>query len=275
MVSKDDDLSLSRQCTLLSVSRSSLYYKPVFSVRDDDLRERIDAIYTKHPTWGTRRIRVELCHAGIRVSRHKVSQLMSQLGIAAIYRKPNLSKRHPAHEVYPYLLRGVEISKANQVWSTDITYIPLRKGFVYLTAVIDWYSRCVLSWRLSTSLDSSFCIDALKEALASYGAPEVFNTDQGSQFTSKSFIDVLKEQETISISMDGRGRALDNVFVERLWRTVKYEDVYLKGYESVAECRAGLDAFFKHYNTRRWHQALDYRLPVDVYLESVAGSRAA
>jgi putative transposase len=215
MVNKDADLSLSRQCALLSVSRSSLYYKPVFSARDDDLRKRIDAIYTKRPTWGTRRIRVEFSHAGVRASRHKVSELMSQLGIAAIYRKPNLSKRHPAHEVYPYLLRGVEISKANQVWSTDITYIPLRNGFVYLTAVIDWYSHCVLSWRLSTSLDSSFCVDAVKEALANYGVPEVFNTDQGSQFTSSDFIDVLKEKGTISISMDGRGRA-------------------------------GLDAFFKH-----------------------------
>jgi len=175
---------------------------------------------------------------------------MEKMGLEAIYRKPKLSEPHPSHKVYPYLLRGVKITRVNQVWSTDITYIRLRRGFVYLTAVVDWYSRCVLSWRLSTNLDTSFCVDALEEAIERYGTPDVFNTDHGAQFTSTAFTSVLNKHG-VKISMDGKGRALDNVFVERLWRTVKHEEVYLKEYEGVAECRAGMAAFFDRYNTRR------------------------
>ena len=199
---------------------------------------------------------------------------MAKMGLEAIYRKPKLSEPHPGHKVYPYLLRGVKATRVNQVWSTDITYIRLRRGFVYLTAVIDWYSRCVLSWRLSTSLDAAFCVDALEEAVERYGIPEVFNTDQGAQFTGTAFTSVLNKHG-VKISMDGRGRALDNVFVERLWRTVKYEDVYLKEYESVAECRAGLTDFFDRYNSRRPHQALGYRYPKDVFMEGITHSVAA
>jgi len=200
--------------------------------------------------------------------------LMEKMGLKAIYRKPRLSEPHLGHKVYPYQLRGVKITRVNQVWSTDITYIRLRRGFVYLTAVVDWYNRCVLSWRLSTSLDTAFCVDALEEAIERYGTPDVFNTDQGAQFTSTAFTDVLNAHG-VKISMDGKGRALDNVFVERLWRTVKHEDVYPNGYESVAECRTGLTAFFDRYNTRRPHQSLGYRYPKDVFMEGITHSVAA
>lgn len=275
MICKGDGLSLSQQCVLLSISRASLYTKSKRSEYDNELRKHVDECFTTDPTSGARRISNTLRKKGIKCGRKKVARLMSELGIAAIYRKPNLSKPHPDHKIYPYLLRRVKVTHVNQVWSTDITYIPLRNGFVYLTAVIDWYSRAVLSWRLSTSLEASFCVEALKEALADYGVPEYFNTDQGSQFTSDDFISVLKEHETIKISMDGRGRALDNVFVERLWRTVKYEDIYLKEYECVKECRDGLAAFFERYNNDRVHQALNYRYPMEVYLEGRGYAKAA
>jgi len=271
---KAGGMSVSRQCRLLSVERTSVYYRPAPDVGRHDLLKRIDELYTEDPTRGTRRISAALCKDGVNVGRCKVRRLMAEMGLAAIYRKPKLSTPHPGHKVYPYLLRGVKISRVNQAWSTDITYIRLRRGFVYLTAVMDWYSRCVLSWRLSTSLDAAFCVDALTEALERYGPPEIFNTDQGSQFTSAEFTSVLSRYG-VKISMDGRGRALDNVFVERLWRTVKHEDVYLKDYGSVAECRTGLAAFFDRYNTRREHQALGYRYPRDVYLEGTKYTRAA
>jgi len=235
---------------------------------------RIDEIFTEDPTRGTRRICAVLRKDGVYVGRGRVRRLMERMGLAAIYCKPNLSKPSPDHKIYPYLLRGVKVTGVNQVWSTDITYVRLRGGFVYLTAVIDWYSRCVLSWRLSTSLEAAFCVEALEEAIERYGTPEIFNTDQGSQFTCDDFTKVLLNRN-VKISMDGKGRALDNVFVERLWRTVKYEDVYLKEYGSVAECRAGLAAFFDRYNTRREHQALGYRCPMDVYLEGIAHGKAA
>ena len=264
MVDSECSLSLSRQCSLLQVGRTSIYYKPHIPEAKLELLRQIDELYTEDPTRGTRRMCAALQRQGIKIGRGKARRLMELLGIAAIYRKPNLSKAAPEHKVYPYLLRNVPITRVNQVWSTDITYIRLRHGFVYLCAVIDWYSRYVLSWRLSTTLDAAFCVEALQEALGKYGKPEVFNTDQGCQFTSEDVTGVLKENE-IEISMDGKGRALDNVFVERLWRTVKYEDIYLKDYGTVLECRAGLEAFFGRYNNRREHQSLDYRFPSEVY----------
>jgi putative transposase len=274
MVKKQDKLSLSRQCRLLSIGRTSVYCTPKESGRTLDLMRRIDELYTEDPTYGARRLCAALRNKGVKIGRYKVRRLMEKMGLEAIYRKPKLSEPHPGHKVYPYLLRGVKVTRVNQVWSTDITYIRLRRGFVYLTAVIDWYSRCVLSWRLSTCLDTAFCVDALEEAVERYGVPEVFNTDQGAQFTSTAFTSVLNKHG-VKISMDGKGRALDNVFVERLWRTVKHEDVYLKEYESVAECRAGLTAFFDRYNTQRPHQSLGYRYPKDVFMEGITHSVAA
>jgi putative transposase len=264
MVDSNTNISLTRQCSLLMVGRTSIYYKPFISEATLELVRHIDELYTEDPTRGTRRMCAALQRQGIKIGRRKARSLMALLGIAAIYRKPNLSKAAPEHKVYPYLLRNVPITRVNQVWSTDITYIRLRHGFVYLCAVIDWYSRYVLSWRLSTTLDAAFCVEALQEALGRYGKPEVFNTDQGCQFTSEDFISVL-EQNNITISMDGKGRALDNVFVERLWRTVKYEDIYLKDYGTVAECRAGLEAFFERYNNHREHQAIGYQYPSEIY----------
>jgi len=207
-------------------------------------------------------------HFELDVGRSKIRSLMARMGLRAIYPMVNTSKPNKAHKKYPYLLRGLKIYYPNQVWSTDITYIRLRGGFAYLCVIMDWYSRCVLAWRLSTTLDNTFCIEALKEALERFGSPEVFNSDQGSQFTSDNFTSVLLEKG-IKISMDGKGRALDNVFVERLWRTVKYEDIYIRGYSTIYECRSGLNDFFKRYNTRREHSSLLYNYPVDVYIGKV------
>jgi len=275
MVERDGDLSLSRQCRLLGIGRTSIYYHPFISRQKLELMRLIDEIYTEDPTRGTRRISMVLKRKhGLDVGRGKVRKLMCKLGLSAIYPKPDLSRPHPEHKIYPYLLRNVSINRVNQVWSTDITYIRLKHGFVYLCAIIDWYSRYVLSWRLSTTLDSSFCVDALKEALQKYGKPEIFNSDQGSQFTSNDFIKVLKEHD-ISISMDGRGRALDNVFVERLWRTVKYEDIFLKDYGDVRSCYRGLCDFFDRYNNRREHQSLDYYFPAQIYNGEIILKKAA
>jgi len=274
MVDSKCSISISRQCSLLQVGRTSIYYQPRISAAKLELMRQIDELYTEDPTRGTRRICAALRKKSVMIGRGKARKLMELLGIAAIYRKPSLSKAAPGHKVYPYLLRNVPITRVNQVWSTDITYIRLRHGFVYLCAVIDWHSRYVLSWRLSTTLDAAFCVEALQEALGKYGRPEVFNTDQGCQFTCVDFTSILERNE-IAISMDGKGRALDNVFVERLWRTVKHEDIYLKDYGTVSECRAGLDAFFDRYNNRREHQSLDYQYPSEKYygkdvLEKVA-----
>ena len=274
MITPNLELKLARQCRLLSIGRTSIYYHPYISEAKMRLMRHVDELYTEDPTRGTRRMCAALHKRGVEIGRGKARKIMQLLGIAAIYRKPNLSKPCPGHKIYPYLLRNVKIIRVNQVWSTDITYIRLEHGFVYLTAIIDWYSRCVLAWRLSTSLDAGFCIDALKEALERYGNPEIFNTDQGSQFTSDDFTGELKKRE-IKISMDGKGRALDNVFVERLWRTVKYEDVYLKDYSSVRECRRGLEMFFERYNNRREHQSLDYQYPADVYFDKAVNTKAA
>lgn len=265
IIDKDDTLSLSRQCRLLSVPRNRLYYCPRISALNVDLMNRIDELYTEDPTRGTRRLKGALLRRfELNAGRYKIRNLMRRMGISAIYPKKYLSRPDKQHKIYPYLLRNVAITRINQVWSTDITYIRLKKGFVYLTAIVDWYSRYVLSWRLSTTLEAGFCIDALNEAIAIYGTPEIFNTDQGGQFTSNDFIEILRKNN-IKISMDGKGRALDNVFVERLWRTVKYEDVYLNEYRTVQECTQGLSRFFDRYNYTREHSALDYFCPAQIY----------
>jgi len=265
MISKAHDLPITRQCKILDLPRSSLYYCPV-AVGEDDLliMSMIDEIHLRYPFYGSRRIRDELWDNGFDISRDRVRSFMRKMGVEALYRKPRLSKGHPGHKIYPYLLRGLKIDRANHVWATDITYIPLSKGYVYLVAIMDWASRKVLSWRLSNTLDASFCVDALEEAIDQYGYPEIFNTDQGSQFTSDAFTGKLKEHG-IRISMDGRGRWMDNVFIERLWRSVKYEEVYLKGYDSIRVAREELKVYFDFYNRRRRHQGLGKRFPDEVY----------
>lgn len=270
-------LPLARQCELAGVSRATVYRRLTAAelqvcVADDDLRLRalIDEEYTNRPFYGSRRMVVFLRASGHVVNRKRVQRLMREMGLAGMAPGPTTSKPHPQHKVYPYLLRGVAVTRPNQVWSTDVTYIRLAKGFAYLVAIIDWYSRCVLSWRISNSMDASFCVDCLEEALREHGRPAVFNSDQGSQFTSKAFTDVLK-REDVSISMDGRGRALDNIFVERLWRSVKHEDVYLKGYASMGELTVGLAQYFAFYNGERPHQSLGYKAPVEVYRSGVGG----
>lgn len=268
-------MPLTRQSEILELSRSSLYYEAVpTSARDLELMRLIDELHLKHPFMGSRSLRDQLQGMGHKVGRGHISTLMKKMGITALYRKPRLSKRHPDHKVYPYLLRGLEITRANHVWATDITYIPMARGFCYLVAVMDWASRKVLSWRLSNTLDVSFCTEALEEAIQKYGPPDIFNTDQGSQFTSDAFIGILKTHG-IDISMDGKGRCMDNVFVERLWRSVKYEDIYLKAYSSIAEARQGLREYFEFYNRRRRHQGLDRRTPDDVYWSTLPQKVAA
>jgi putative transposase len=265
MIDPEHALSLSLQSRIVGLSRSNLYYKAVpVSEGDLELMRLIDEIHMKYPFYGSRRIRNELRDLGYDVGRGHVSTLMKKMGIRALYQKPRLSAPHPDHEVYPYLLRGVEINRANHCWAADITYLPMARGFCYLVAIIDWASRRVLAWRLSNTLDASFCTEALEEAIRKYGTPEIFNTDQGSQFTSEAFTDILNTYG-IRISMDSRGRWIDNVFIERLWRSVKYEDVYLKAYGSVTEARRGLTEYFEFYNQRRRHQALDDRTPDEVY----------
>ena len=244
-ISDNEPLPVAKQCALASVNRSTVYLPSIvlFPVAEELLLlELIDQEYTRHPFYGSRKIMHYLRNNGYKINRKRVQRLMRMLGLAGMAPGPNTSKPHPEHKIYPYLLRGVDVTKPNQVWSTDITYIRLPKGFMYLVAVIDWYSRKVLSWRLSNSMESTFCVDCLQEALRKYGTPEIFNTDQGSQFTSAAFIGALTEHPSISISMDGRGRALDNIFVERFWRSVKHEDIYLKGYATAAELQCGLVA---------------------------------
>lgn len=271
-----EKLPVSRQCALAEVPRATAYRRRIAQVPDDAdaedllLCRLIDEEYTNRPFYGSRRMVVFLRTAGHIVNRKRVQRLMRSMGLAGMAPGPNTSKPHPEHKIYPYLLRGVPVARPNQVWSTDITYIRLERGFAYLVAVIDWYSRCVLSWRLSNSMDASFCVDCLEDALREHGRPEVFNSDQGSQFTSKAFTDVLK-REKVDISMDGRGRALDNIFVERLWRNVKHEDVYLKGYANMAELMLGLAQYFAFYNAERPHQSLGYETPASVYRSGVGG----
>ena len=265
MIERDHELALTRQCQVLEISRSSQYYRPVaVSQADLALMRAIDELHLAHPFYGSRRIRNALGDQGFKVGRRHVQTLMDKMGIEALYPKPRLSEPHPGHKVWPYLLRDLAITRPNQVWAADITYIPLAKGFAYLVAIIDWYSRRVLSWRLSNCLDTSFCVEALEEALVRHGSPEIFNTDQGSQFTDKEFTGVL-EAHDIRISMDGRGRWIDNVFVERLWRSVKYEEVYLKAYESIPQAKRQLGSYFTFYNQRRRHQGLGDQTPDAVY----------
>jgi putative transposase len=267
-------LSLVHQCRLLGISRSSLYYQPVgVSQEDLTLMQLLDQQYLATPFYGSRRMTVWLRGQGYPVGRKRVQRLMRAMGLQAIYRRPRTSQPMPGHKVYPYLLRGVEINRANQVWCADITYIPMRRGFMYLVAIMDWHSRYVLSWRLSNTLDEEFCLDALAGALRK-GRPEIFNTDQGAQFTSQAFTGLL-EQHGVRVSMDGKGRYTDNLFIERLWRSLKYEEVYLKAYMDGREARAGLGAYLDFYNTVRPHQALDYRTPAEVFLASQEASSPA
>src|SRR5674476_892899 len=273
-IDMDGNVATTRQCELSGVSTATVYahQKPKAACEDDLLLSRlIDEEYTSHPFYGTRRMVVIVSKAvGYRVNRKRIQRLMRQMGLQGMAPGPNTSRAHPQHPIYPYLLRGLELERPNQVWSTDITYIRLAHGFVYLVAMMDWYSRKVLSWRISNSMDASFCVDCLEEALRNYGKPEIFNSDQGSQFTSADFTGVLKREE-IKISMDGRGRAFDNIFVERLWRNVKYEDVYLKGYATVGELMIGLSEYFALYNAERPHQALQNKTPDDVYKTATGG----
>ncbi len=257
-------LSVRRQCELLGLNRSSFYYQAATASADNlRLMRLLDEEYTRHPFYGSRKLTWWLQQQGEEVNRKRVQRLMRLMGLEALYAKPRLSQGGNDHQVFPYLLRGVTIERRNQVWSTDITYVPLTAGFMYLAAIIDWYSRYVIAWRLSNTLDGSFCVAMLDEALRR-GRPEIFNTDQGVQFTARAFTDRL-QAAGVQVSMDGRGRCLDNVFVERLWRTVKYEDIYLYRYENVPELQRGLQRYFPFYNEERFHQALDYRTPAAVY----------
>jgi putative transposase len=257
-------LSVRRQCQLLGLNRSSLYYQPASeTVANLRLMRLIDQEYTAHPFFGSRRLTAWLIRQGEAVNRKRVQRLLRLMGLEAIYPKPKLSIADRGHRIYPYLLRDVPITRPDQVWSTDITYVPLATGFMYLAATIDWYSRLVIAWRLSNTLDGSFCLEMLEEALRQ-GRPEVFNTDQGVQFTATAWTSRL-QSAGVAVSMDGRGRCLDNVFVERLWRSVKYEDIYLKGYEGVPQLQRGLKDYFPFYNNERPHQSLDYRTPQEVY----------
>lgn len=267
-VSPDDpDRSIAYQCDLLGLPRSSFYSQPS-PVKEQDLEImwKIDELFMEWPYYGARRMKVELNKAGFRIGRLHTGTLMKRMGISPVYLKRLTSKPCPGHKIYPYLLCGVPITRVNQVWSADITYIRLKRGFVYLVAIIDWYSRYVLAWRICTTLESAFCCAALREALAKYGHPEIFNTDQGAQFTSEEFTGILKDAK-VQISMDGRGRALDNVFIERLWWSVKYEEVYLNEYESVEECRTRIGAYLNRYNEKRIHSSLNYRIPAHIYFE--------
>ena len=269
MIDRTHDLPVTRQCQILNLARSTAYYEPVpISPQDLALMRRIDELHMEFPFAGARMLRDLLRQEGHRVGRKHVRTLMNKMGIEALYRKPNTSKRHAAHPIYPYLLHDLTIDRPNQVWATDITYIPMARGFVYLVAVLDWASRRVLSWRLSNTLTADFCVDAVREAIARHGCPEIFNTDQGSQFTSLEFSGLLK-QHGIRISMDGKGCWRDNVFVERLWRSVKYEEVYLRAYDSVSDAKAHLGAYFHKYNTRRPHQSLDGQTPDKIYFNNL------
>ena len=262
-----------QQCLLAGVSRATIYaqQKPPVINEIDLLHSRlIDEEYTRHPFYGTRRMVEFLKREGHTVNRKRVQRLMRQMGLAGMAPGPHTSRSHPEHAVYPYLLRGVEVIRPNQVWSTDITYIRLAHGFGYLVAIIDWYSRRVLAWRISNSLDTIFCVDCLEDALRTHGKPEIFNSDQGAQFTSEAFTGVLK-REGVTISRDGRGRVFDNIFVERLWRNVKYEDVYLKGYATMGELMVGLSQYFAFYNGERPHQSLGNQTPDVVYRTGVGG----
>ncbi|MGC8384132.1 IS3 family transposase [Pseudomonas aeruginosa] len=265
MIDRSHPLALGRQAEAVGISRGSLYYAPrPVSQEDLALMRRIDELHLELPFAGSRMLRDLLNQAGLAVGRKHVATLMRRMGLQALYRKPNTSRRHPGHTIYPYLLRGLRIDRANQVWAMDITYIPMARGFVYLAAVLDWHSRRVLAWRVSITMDIDFCIEAVEDAIARCGPPQIFNTDQGSQFTSQAFTGLLKDHD-IAISMDGKGCWRDNVFIERLWKSVKYEEVYLRAYDSVSHAKASLAGYFDFYNRRRPHSALDRLTPDQVY----------
>jgi putative transposase len=263
-------LSIRRQCALLSLNRATAYYRAAPTPAEDlALMRLVDEEYTRHPFKGSRMMREWLCLQGHDVNRKRVQRLMRLMGIEGLNPRRSTSKPHPQHKVYPYLLRDLIVERANQVWASDITYIPMARGWVYLMAIIDWYSRMVLAWRLSNTLDSGFCVEALMEALLRWGTPEIFNTDQGAQFTAEAFVSVLRDSG-VAISMDGKGRWVDNVYVERLWRSLKYEEVYLHAYDDVPEARRGIGGYFGFFNDERPHQALGYCVPSQVYFESLA-----
>ena len=275
MLDKTLSISITMQCLLLGLSRSTAYYKKKeISQNDLSLMEEIDKIHLKYPFLGSRRIRDELELLGLFPNRKLIQRLMRLMGIVAIYPRKRTSQPGEGHKIYPYLLRGLLIDRPGQVYATDVTYIPMPRGFLYLVAVIDWYSRRVLSWRLSNTLESDFCVEALEEAIAVYGPPEIFNTDQGAQFTSTAFTEVL-ERNGVTISMDGKGRWIDNVFVERLWRSLKYEEVYLKAYENPGQARREIGIYFEYFNTRRRHQSLGRRTPDTVFFDESVDTRAA
>ncbi len=267
MIDRNHDLPITRQAKALNISRGAVYYQPrPVSPEDLAIMRRIDELHLDHPFAGGRMLRDLLAREGVSIGRRHVATLMKRMGIEAIYRRPNTSKPAPGHKIYPYLLRGVTVERANQVWATDITYIPMARGFVYLVAVVDWFSRRVLSHRVSITMEADFCVEALEEALAKHGRPEIFNTDQGSQFTSEAFTGVLTKNG-VAISMDGKGSWRDNVFVERLWRSVKYEEVYLKAYDSVGDARASIGRYLDFYNCKRPHSSLDRRTPDEAYFD--------
>jgi putative transposase len=258
-------LSITKQCQLLEISRSSWYYAGGGESEENlKLMELIDKQFLETPYYGARQMARYLRRQGYRVNRKRARRLMQKMGLMAIYQKPNTSKPHPEHKVYPYLLRGMEIQAPNDVWCADVTYIPMRRGFLYLVAIMDWYSRKILSWRLSNTLEADFCVEALKEALAKYGKPAVFNTDQGSQFTSFDFTQTLKDAD-VKISMDSKGRWMDNIMIERLWRSLKYECIYLNAYETGSEARKGIGNWIRRYNVERPHSSLDDRTPYETY----------
>ena len=275
MIDREHDVPLTRQAEILKLSRSGLYYRPrPVSAADLAIMRRIDELHLNYPFAGSRMLRDLLNAEGIEIGRQRVATMMKRMGITAIYRRPNTSKPAPGHKIYPYLLRGLTIDRPNQAWAMDITYIPMARGFIYLAAVVDWFSRRVLAWRLSITMETGFCTEAVEEALGRHGRPEIFNTDQGSQFTSADFTGLL-HGHAIRISMDGKGSWRDNVFVERFWRTVKYEEVYLRAYDSVAEARASLGRYIEFYNTKRPHSSLDRQTPDHAYFNSSPLAAAA
>ena len=276
MIDKTHKLSITKQARILSISRGSVYYRaePVCEA-DLGLMRRIDQLHLDYPFAGSRMLQSFLVREGFRIGRLHVRTLMKRMGIEAIYRRPHTSKPAPGHKIYPYLLRHLVVERPNQVWAMDITYIPMARGFVYLAAVVDWFSRKVLAWRVSITLDTAFCLEAVEEALARYGKPEMFNTDQGSQFTSFAFTDLLKKHD-ITISMDGKGAWRDNVFVERLWRTIKYEEVYLRAYNTVPEARVSLGRYIDgFYNAQRPHSSLDRKTPDEAYFNPLPAIQQA
>ena len=269
MINRTHTLSVARQCQILRLSRSTVYYQPApVSATALALMRQIDELHLAYPFAGARMLRDLLRRAGHTIGRRHVATLMRRMGIEAVYRKPHTSQRHPIHKVYPYLLRHLAVTRPNHVWAADITYIPMQRGFVYLFAVLDWASRRVLAWRLSNTLTTDFCLEAVQEALTSYGTPEIFNTDQGRQFTSLAFTGLLKDHG-IQISMDGKGCWRDNVFVERLWKSIKYEEVYLHAYETVSAAHQGLERYLRFYNQTRPHRTLDGRTPNGVYFDNL------